>query len=238
MPNRPTKSATRKPKAPRKAKPVRERPATVAGEAFVYQMVWNGLPRNEAAQAAGISVDYARRLLKSPDVMAIYQRELAALRESGKARAFHRAEELSQQDDNLTAAGAAVKLILSYGDERGASPTININLTPGYVIDPTRAFEKRNAPKIIDNSSAEIVVAAQPLPTADADDPSPSSTAPTRGHTGGTYVNSSGHVVRSPKCAPGHIEGATAHCRDGAESFSEHHRGTCSGHGGVAKWYR
>lgn len=30
--------------------------------------------------------------------------------------------------------------------------------------------------------------------------------------------------------------GATARCRDGTYSFSQHHSGTCSHHGGVAKW--
>jgi hypothetical protein len=30
--------------------------------------------------------------------------------------------------------------------------------------------------------------------------------------------------------------GATALCRDGTYSFSQHHSGTCSHHGGVAKW--
>lgn len=30
--------------------------------------------------------------------------------------------------------------------------------------------------------------------------------------------------------------GATAQCRDGSYSFSQHHSGTCSGHDGVAKW--
>ncbi|MGO9427368.1 DUF3761 domain-containing protein [Rhodoblastus sp.] len=51
----------------------------------------------------------------------------------------------------------------------------------------------------------------------------------------GHYVNSSGHWVHSPTCpgAPGHHE---AICRDGRESHSEHRRGTCSHHGGVAHW--
>jgi hypothetical protein len=30
--------------------------------------------------------------------------------------------------------------------------------------------------------------------------------------------------------------GATAQCRDGTYSFSQHHSGTCSHHGGVAQW--
>lgn len=38
---------------------------------------------------------------------------------------------------------------------------------------------------------------------------------------------------RSERSAPG---GATAICRDGSYSYSAHHRGTCSHHGGVAQW--
>lgn len=54
----------------------------------------------------------------------------------------------------------------------------------------------------------------------------------------GHYVNSSGQVVHSPAhtvtgTAPG---GATAQCRDGSYSFSQHRSGTCSRHGGVAQW--
>jgi hypothetical protein len=30
----------------------------------------------------------------------------------------------------------------------------------------------------------------------------------------------------------------TAKCRDGTLSYSAHHQGTCSYHGGVAVWYR
>jgi len=51
------------------------------------------------------------------------------------------------------------------------------------------------------------------------------------------YENSSGHQVHSPSCGnesePPHH---TATCRDGSVSYSEHHRGTCSYHGGVANW--
>ncbi|MBV9110006.1 MAG: DUF3761 domain-containing protein [Gemmatimonadetes bacterium] len=38
---------------------------------------------------------------------------------------------------------------------------------------------------------------------------------------------------RSERSAPG---GATAICRDGSYSYSLHHRGTCSHHGGVEQW--
>jgi hypothetical protein len=50
------------------------------------------------------------------------------------------------------------------------------------------------------------------------------------------YVNSSGHEVHRPEHANRTPAGATAHCRDGTWSFSEHRRGTCSHHGGVAEW--
>jgi hypothetical protein len=35
---------------------------------------------------------------------------------------------------------------------------------------------------------------------------------------------------------PAAPDGATAQCRDGSYSFSAHRSGTCSHHGGVAKW--
>jgi hypothetical protein len=49
----------------------------------------------------------------------------------------------------------------------------------------------------------------------------------------GYYKNVSGHCVRRPSNDP---KGATAKCRDGSYSYSEHASGTCSHHGGVARW--
>ena len=50
------------------------------------------------------------------------------------------------------------------------------------------------------------------------------------------YVNSSGHRVHSPSCGQKGEGRPHAVCRDGSISYSEHHRGTCSRHGGVASW--
>ena len=47
------------------------------------------------------------------------------------------------------------------------------------------------------------------------------------------YRNSSGHCVHRPSTDP---TGATALCVDGTYSYSEHASGTCSHHGGVARW--
>jgi hypothetical protein len=54
----------------------------------------------------------------------------------------------------------------------------------------------------------------------------------------GHYTNRDGRQVHGPAHArTGRIPtGATAHCGDGTYSFSQHHTGTCSHHGGVAEW--
>ena len=51
-----------------------------------------------------------------------------------------------------------------------------------------------------------------------------------------TYINVGGHCVHRPVRANRTPVGASARCRDGTYSFSEHRRGTCSHHGGVAQW--
>lgn len=54
----------------------------------------------------------------------------------------------------------------------------------------------------------------------------------------GTYTNSDGEQVHRPAHAKnGKVpHGASAKCADGTFSFSRHHRGTCSRHGGVVEW--
>jgi Protein of unknown function (DUF3761) len=49
------------------------------------------------------------------------------------------------------------------------------------------------------------------------------------------YLNVDGQAIHSPSCGSEN-EKRTADCRDGSVSFSKHHSGTCSGHGGVARW--
>jgi Protein of unknown function (DUF3761) len=50
------------------------------------------------------------------------------------------------------------------------------------------------------------------------------------------YVNKDGQCVHRPVQSQSAPKGATAQCRDGSYSFSQSRRGTCSHHGGVAKW--
>jgi hypothetical protein len=52
------------------------------------------------------------------------------------------------------------------------------------------------------------------------------------------YKAKDGHEVHSPaKSTHDQVQaGASAKCRDGTYSFSQHRRGTCSHHGGVGVW--
>lgn len=55
--------------------------------------------------------------------------------------------------------------------------------------------------------------------------------------TGTYYSNVNGNSVHSPaQSSSGIPAGATAQCRDGSYSFSLHHSGSCSHHGGVSAW--
>jgi hypothetical protein len=51
--------------------------------------------------------------------------------------------------------------------------------------------------------------------------------------SGSGYTNSDGNHVNSPSNDP---TGASAQCGDGTYSYSQHRSGTCSHHGGVARW--
>jgi resuscitation-promoting factor RpfB len=52
----------------------------------------------------------------------------------------------------------------------------------------------------------------------------------------GSYQNNNAQTVKRPENCSSAPQGASAQCRDGTYSFSRSRRGTCSHHGGVAKW--
>ncbi len=66
----------------------------------------------------------------------------------------------------------------------------------------------------------------------------PPSPAPSTLSNDNHYTNVSGTTVHSPAYSSNGCvaAGATAECRDGTCSFSQHRSGTCSHHGGVAEW--
>ena len=78
---------------------------------------------------------------------------------------------------------------------------------------------------------------AQPKPVAS---PTPhTSTNSAAACPAGYYRNVDSVCVHRPVKTQGAAipQGASAQCRDGSYSFSKHHQGTCSHHGGVARWF-
>lgn len=57
--------------------------------------------------------------------------------------------------------------------------------------------------------------------------------APASSSSGSGYTNVDGNHVASPSSDP---TGASAQCRDGSYSYSQHRSGTCSSHGSVSRW--
>jgi hypothetical protein len=82
--------------------------------------------------------------------------------------------------------------------------------------------------------------AAVPVPVEAAPpsvDPPPPVITPDHGSCGADdYTNVDHECVHRPEAAPSAPPGATAQCKDGEYSFSQHHQGTCSGHRGVKSW--
>ncbi|HKS51273.1 MAG TPA: DUF3761 domain-containing protein [Pseudonocardiaceae bacterium] len=81
------------------------------------------------------------------------------------------------------------------------------------------------------------LVAPKPEPAVTAPAPAPAAPAPQSLSCAGDYYrNSDGNCVHRPEQAIAAPSGATAQCEDGSYSFSQHRQGTCSHHGGVARW--
>jgi hypothetical protein len=87
-------------------------------------------------------------------------------------------------------------------------------------------------------SSQSQPAANQSASRTSSGSPTPTTSKPAQPNctNNGTYVNSKGQTVPRPENCAGPPKGATAQCRDGSYSFSQSRRGTCSHHGGVAKW--
>ncbi|WP_284744303.1 DUF3761 domain-containing protein [Amycolatopsis sp. RTGN1] len=107
--------------------------------------------------------------------------------------------------------------------------------TPTYSVPVTTAPPTSDAPVVTTTPTQAQAVA--PKTTAAKPKAAPKTTAqaaPKPAECGADYyVNSSGNCVHRPSDNP---SGATAICKDGSYSYSQHRSGTCSGHGGVRTW--
>lgn len=98
----------------------------------IEAMVWDGLPRAQAAEKAGISEHGLYKALRKPPVKAFYLSELEVLRTSERAANIHALREVRDAKSNQMATVAAVKVLEQLTDqasERGAA-----GATPGVVV--------------------------------------------------------------------------------------------------------
>ena len=118
-----------------------------------------------------------------------------------------------------TCAGVSVTIpkgetiyVLNYEDDSWARVSYN-----GHVDYVSRKYivQKANQPKTYKSSSSKAISSENSIKY---------------------YTNSRGERVQSPTYYQTAPAGATALCRDGTYCFSRTRRGTCSHHGGVARW--
>ena len=114
----------------------RSSPLKVTGKlkAAIDLMVWQGSRRAEAAEKAGIKDHSLRTALRKPHVLAYYHGEIGVLRESTRAKNFHRLEAIADQDENRAAAVSAIKVMEGVSDPIAPASARDLPRA-GYVID-------------------------------------------------------------------------------------------------------
>ena len=121
--------------------------------AAIDLMVWQGHHRDEAAKLAGIKPKSLYNAFRKHHVRAYYVAELGVLRESARAKTFHRLEALRDQDENRAAAVKACQVLEQLGEQTVNSPAVT--QAPGFVIIISRPDEKsgaRQMPAIIEST--------------------------------------------------------------------------------------
>jgi hypothetical protein len=101
-------------------------------KAAIEAMVWDGLPRKDAAAKAGMTEHGLYKALRKPPVKAAYLAELDVLRTSERARSVFRLTELRDQHDNkMVAFNAAKELAGSAHEAQNGAQT---QALPGLVV--------------------------------------------------------------------------------------------------------
>jgi hypothetical protein len=130
----------------------RSRRLKVSGKlARAIDYMLEGARRPEAAQRAGLSDHGLRAALRKPHVRQHYREQLEVMRESERPRNILRAAEIRDQDRNLTASVAAIKVLEGMDEER-VTPAGMRATTPGVVIVINAQREVHQ----IDNTLIEI----------------------------------------------------------------------------------
>lgn len=91
----------------------------------ITEMVWSGARRADAAKAAKMTDHSLRSALRKPHVIAFYRAELGTLRESERAKTFHRLCDVRDQDANKMASVAASKALEQVTDVEVTGRTVS-----------------------------------------------------------------------------------------------------------------
>lgn len=145
------------------------KPQNVTGKVrtAIDAMVWQGLPRQQAAQHAGMTEHGLYKALRKPPVRAYYLRELEVLRTSERARNIHTLAEVRDQTANQMARVNAVKALEQLEDQPQSAAARH--QSPGFVIQVINAPVAVSAPQrdidakpLIDHASGSHEPAALP----------------------------------------------------------------------------
>ena len=115
----------------------------------ITEMVWSGARRADAAKAARMTDHSLRAALRKPHVIAFYRAELGTLRESERAKTFHRLCDVRDQDANKMASVAASKALEQISEEAVSRPHSQQQM-PGFVIVIAGRPAQPSAPVTID----------------------------------------------------------------------------------------
>jgi hypothetical protein len=126
----------------------RSKRLTVTGKlkVAIEAMIWEALPRAEAAAKAGMADSSLRFALRKPHVLAHHNAELAALRTSLRARNAHRLNTIAQESKNHMASVAAIKTLEGLADASEQHLAAGPRQTPGLTI----VIHQPAVPKIVD----------------------------------------------------------------------------------------
>jgi hypothetical protein len=117
----------------------------------IEQMVWFGAPRAAAAELAGLKDHSLRSALKKAHVLRHYHAELGVLRESTRAKNFHRLDSIADEAANGMARVAAIKVMEQISnDPLGTGAPGMGGARAGYLID------------LSDEPRAGVVIVIQP----------------------------------------------------------------------------
>jgi hypothetical protein len=97
-------------------------------------MIWDGLPFDEAARAAGFNVRAMRKALERPHVRNYLRTQKQVFRESVSSANIFRAREIRDQSENQMAAIKAIQVIEAIGDAEAARSGFTPGLQPGLTI--------------------------------------------------------------------------------------------------------